>query len=198
MDFDKFGKQLKSNPRKTLRFVAGFSVTLIVLWLLVLMQTNSWKNEGYVDMQNIEKVSEETGLQTADESKLTSKVPVTDQRSSAPGYGTVFFLLLAVGSAYYFLNNKRRNPPPEKSSSNLEILDSISVPGGNNLVLAGVNDEYWIMSSGEAGLKILKSFSQSDWKQQELIEKKMPVKKTLFAELLKGVQKTGNGTGRDN
>jgi len=201
MDFDKFGKQLKSNPRKTLRFVAGFSVTLIVLWLLVLMQTNSWKSEGYVDIQNIEEISGSSALQKDGESKIESSHPVTEQRSSAPGYGTVFFLLLAVGSAYYFLNHKNKKSPQEKTSANLEILESIPVPGGNNLVMIGVNDECWIMSSGESGLKILKVLSRSEWKQQDLAEKKKPVQKTRFADLLKGLQRNGqvmNGSDRKN
>jgi flagellar biogenesis protein FliO len=201
MDFDKFGKQLKSNPRKTLRFVAGFSVTLIVLWLLVLMQTNSWKNEGYVDIQNIEEISGSSTLQKDGESKIESSLPVTEQRSSAPGYGTVLFLLLAVGGAYYFLNHKNKKSPQDKTSANLEILESIPVPGGNNLVMIGVNDECWIMSSGESGLEILKVLSRSEWKQQDLAEKKKPVQKTRFADLLKGLQRNGqvmNGSDRKN
>lgn len=191
MDFDKFGKQLKSNPKKTLRFVAGFSVTLIVLWLLVLMQTNSWKNEGYVDMKNLEKISENQGLQIAMKSKSESTQPVSEQRSSAPGYGTVLFLLLAVGGAYYFLNNKSKKRPQDKSVSNIEILETIPVSGENSLVMAGVNEEYWIMSSGESGLVILKVFSRSEWQQQDLAGQIEPVKKTNFAELLKGFQKNG-------
>jgi len=201
MDFDKFGKQLKSNPRKTVRFVAGFSVTLIVLWLLVLMQTNSWKNEGYVDIQNIEEISGSSTLQKDGESKIESSLPVTEQRSSAPGYGTVLFLLLAVGGAYYFLNHKNKKSPQDKTSANLEILESIPVPGGNNLVMIGVNDECWIMSSGESGLEILKVLSRSEWKQQDLAEKKKPVQKTRFADLLKGLQRNGqvmNGSDRKN
>ena len=138
MDFDKFGKQLKSNPRKTLRFVAGFSVTLIVLWLLVLMQTNSWKNEGYVDMQNLEKNSEKSGIQMSQESEPRSNLPVSEQRSSAPGYGTVIFLLFAVGSAYYFLNNKSKKTLHDKPSANIELLETIPVSAGNNLVVAGL------------------------------------------------------------
>jgi len=201
MDFDKFGKQLKSNPRKTVRFVAGFSVTLIVLWFLVLMQTNSWKNEGYVDIQNIEEISGSSTLQKDGESKIESSLPVTEQRSSAPGYGTVLFLLLAVGGAYYFLNHKNKKSPQDKTSANLEILESIPVPGGNNLVMIGVNDECWIMSSGESGLEILKVLSRSEWKQIDLAEKKKPLQKTLFADLLKGLQRNGqvvNGSDRKN
>jgi flagellar biogenesis protein FliO len=192
MDFDKFGKQLKSNPRKTLRFVAGFSVTLIVLWLLVLMQTNSWKNESYVDLQNLEKISEKSGLQMEKEPEAESILPDPEKRSSAPGYGTVIFLLFAVGSAYYFLNKKSKKTLHDKPSANIELLESIPVSAGNNLVVAGVNDEYWIMSSGESGLEILKVFNRSEWKQRDKMRGTDPVKKTLFAELLNGFQKNGD------
>ena len=58
------------------------------------------------------------------------------------------------------------------------------------------------MSSGESGLKILKVYDRSEWKQPIQSDKTDPAKKTLFEELLRGFQKNGhdlNGnTGKTN
>ena len=47
MDWEKLKKQVIHEPKKTLRFIIGLSLTLTVLWVLVLMQTET--NGAYVN-----------------------------------------------------------------------------------------------------------------------------------------------------
>ncbi|MGF1670604.1 MAG: flagellar biosynthetic protein FliO [Balneolaceae bacterium] len=198
MDFDKFRLQLKRNPRKTLRFVTGFSVTLIVLWLLVLIQTNSWKNEGYVDIQNIEKISGQVS-EAEPEIRPEPDIKLPEKRSSAPGYGMVFFLLIVTGGSYFFLKNKTPDKSGLRVNPNFDVLETIQVSENNALVLAQVNGEYWILSSGDSGLHILKSFKRTDWKKVKMKDEPEAVKKPVFSELLHRFQHNGtvlNGTGK--
>jgi len=198
MDFEKFGKQLKNNPRKTIQFVTGFVIVLLVLWVIVLFQAESLKEEKYVDMPK----SSETAIFKTD--KQRAEAVQADKlsgfrESSDTGFGSgsmaAFMILLLGGTgAWLFLTKRKKGGKgqPAESVSGFKILSKEQVSDTNSLVLAEVNGEYWMMSSGNEGLKILKTFSKVEWAACREVPKQESKNGKSFSDLLNGYRINGN------
>ena len=63
MDWEKLKKQVIHEPKKTLRFIIGLSLTLTVLWVLVLMQTET--NGAYVNPNSFTAQPADTSISTS-------------------------------------------------------------------------------------------------------------------------------------
>lgn len=198
MDFDKFGKQLKSNPRKTLQFVAGFVLILLVLWVLVLFQADSLKEEKYVEIPGNSEMTifqqDEKSDEPARAGKLTG-IREADNTGTGTGSMTAFLILLLGGSGVWIYLAKRNKDGKEastESTAGFKILSSEQVSDTNALVLAEVNGEYWMLSSGNEGLKILKAYSKGEWAARQDPPKPEKNNGKVFSELLNGYRHNGN------
>src|SRR5690554_6902890 len=97
MDWEQLKLQIKTNPRNSLRFVAGLAVTLVMLWILVLVQANTGEEERYVDLETL-RVAAVAASETDDPAPAT-----VDSRadSGSSGLPLITFLLLAGGIMGY-------------------------------------------------------------------------------------------------
>ncbi|MEX0769782.1 MAG: flagellar biosynthetic protein FliO [Balneolaceae bacterium] len=167
MDWEKLKQQIKSEPRKTLRFVIGLSITLMVLWVMVLMQSETGSGTGYVKLNEIELST--TGQEIENSQTQPSIFPanLTDEENSSSSGILFLWVTIGVGALLYgYVVRKKskmnRRPDPE-AYNKLSLLESIELPSDQTVSIVKVCNEFWIVGSGNQGINLLKILDREEW-----------------------------------
>lgn len=200
MDWDKLKQQIKTDPRKTVRFVVGLSITLLLLWGTVLMQSETGGGSGYVNMDELKLSVAEGDVES--EQRSTSS---PEEEAGLTGSGFWIVLLLAgtgVGLYGYVVRkkNKNDNQASQQSLKKLALLESIELPADQTMSIVKVCNEYWVVGSGSQGMNLLKVLKNDEWSDLDVpsYPDNKPVKNgfmNLFDSVRNAEFSSTNGSG---
>ncbi|MEX0648309.1 MAG: flagellar biosynthetic protein FliO [Balneolaceae bacterium] len=173
MDWENFKQQLKTEPKKTLRFVAGLAIVLIILWIMVLFQTDTSSQTNYADLENIEQYGVQVNEKIAEGSERQAQ-----PEAVAIPFRSVISVLLVIGLGVYSYMSYRKQYKSRKGIKRENIFslhEKLEILPGQSLALVEVNKEFWVVSCGNGDINILKSIDKEDWSNPEMPD--MPVEK---------------------
>lgn len=161
MDWENFKQQLKTEPRKTLRFVAGLAIVLIILWIMVLFQADAGSQTNYADLENIQQYGAQVN-----ENIAGSNEPEVRPEALAIPFRSVISVFLVIGLGVYSYMSYRKQSKSRKGAKRENIFslhEKLEILPGQSLALVEVNKEFWVVSCGNGDINILKSIDKEDW-----------------------------------
>ncbi|MEX1136563.1 MAG: flagellar biosynthetic protein FliO [Balneolales bacterium] len=167
---EKLNQQIKNDPRKTLRFVIGLSFTLVVLWVMVLIQTETGPQDDYVDIDSLDTTTAAAYENQAEGSILPQ--PPTEENSPAVPVRSILLISLVLGGGVLlysaYLKSGKATGTEQNSSLQLKVKNKIEVAPGQTIAVVQVHNEIWVIGSTAQGVNVLKRFDKKEWPQEEV------------------------------
>lgn len=185
IDWETFKAQLQTKPNKMLKSVLLLAGCLLLIWIVVIVQVGSPAEQ---DTVNIHKSGQLDGLNFSTNGDITDSLAFREssettqpmlQKDSTSGLFVLlpvmllFFIVL--GGLWLWIRSKRK---PAAGKINGEVFTTIAsqkIPGGQQLLVAKLNDEYWVMATGGTqGVSLLHRYDTEEWKtlEQHPVDKK--------------------------
>jgi hypothetical protein len=182
IDWETFKAQLQTNPSKVLKSVLLLAGCLLLIWIVVVLQNGSPAHQKTVKVYKsgrLEGLNSASG-QTAD--SLTEDMPFLNTQHITPensGSGlyvllpVVLLFLIVIGGLWFWIRSKGTPASGKISGDVFTAIATQKIPGGQQLLVAKINGEYWVMATGGTqGVRLLHRYSSEEWKTIE----KRPVK----------------------
>ncbi|MEX0779607.1 MAG: flagellar biosynthetic protein FliO [Balneolales bacterium] len=169
MDLEKLNQQIKNDPRKTLRFVIGLSFTLVVLWVMILIQTETGPQDGYVNIDSLSTGAEPAYRNQPEGSSVTQSQ--TEEEFPVPVRSILLAALVIGGGVLLYsvyLKSGKATGTEENGPLNLKIHNKIEVAPGQTIAVVQVHNEIWVIGSTAQGVNVLKQFDKHEWPQEKL------------------------------
>lgn len=161
--FDLKKLPVGDDPKKILKVILGLAATFLVLWVLVLTQSNS---SGAVSSGNNTLINSD--------SLSLSVSPQAKRASTSQSGGSIFLkalpvlLILAIIIVFVWYSQKKG---PKKSPDLFKIIGRQQLGVGQQIVVMYINEEYWVLAVSGKEISLLDKFSKDEWKGPEKEEK---------------------------
>lgn len=169
------------DPKKIVKYALAIGAGLLVLWIFVLAQTDSRDRSFSVEeQQRIDSLRVALGrdIQPIQESERTRMLPNAITTILILG-GTILVFW------FYF---QKKSPPSSPSNPVFNVLSRQSLPGGQEIQVIEINDEYWVLGITHQQVNLLHRYKKEEW--DLIVKDEMTDNDTKsFASLLSNFQK---------
>lgn len=203
IDWDAFKRQIQSNPQKMLGYVLGIAACFLVIWILVVMQTDTAGQRVVVDQSGrLDSLRISLNRATGDSlvgTKEQDVVTAQQEKSSSPfanALPTFLILMAAIGGLWYWIKKRNTQPGSVGGQTVFEKIGIQEVTGGQQISVIKINSEYWVLGSGSQGMNLLHRFSEDEWDGPVVSEKESSkTKGKLFSSILSDKKAEGVSGG---
>ncbi|SMO59234.1 flagellar biosynthetic protein FliO [Fodinibius sediminis] len=199
IDWEAFKRQVQARPSRMLGYVLAIALCFLLLWVLVVIQTDSPGGQRVSDdasgrldglYMDSARVSPADSLR-ASPSDLQSQ-PTAESKSGdslfLDSLPTFLLLLAAVTGLWIWIKVRDADPSSAASSSLFTEIATQELSNGQQLIVIRINSEYWVLSSGMNDLSLLHRFTEEQWDGPDHPAASPPANQALFARLLKKEQ----------
>lgn len=183
IDWDAFKKQMQAEPQKMLGFVLAIAVCFLVIWVLVVVQSDVTGPEQGVqqdsrlaELRSSMERAEPDSLALAADSTADPVSPVRQQvppasPSSGPStpfadaWPTFLILLAAVAGLWLWIKRRARTGAPrlQETGELFERVGTQPLGPDQDLTVIALNDEYWVMATGGGETRLLHRYHTDEW-----------------------------------
>ncbi len=139
----------------------------MILWVMVLMQSETGSGSGYVNMNEMKLSTSGQEIENSEAQPSIFPAKVTDEENSSSSGILFLWVILGAGAVLYGYVVRKRNKisrqPNPGSSKKLSLLESIELPSDQTVSIMKVCNEVWIVGSGNQGINLLKILDREEW-----------------------------------
>jgi flagellar biogenesis protein FliO len=151
---------LPTNTKRFFNLVVALGVTLLVIWVFVMSQTEMG-NSDYESYTPEQKARVDSIRQALGRDEVAQRPDPTDNM-----WGNMVIVLILLGgglAALWWWN--RGNP--EVSNASFNIVAEFEVGPGQTVKIVDMNGEYWVLGVAGNGITLLEKWTEEQWQQRK-------------------------------
>lgn len=200
IDWDAFKTQIQANPKKMLGFVLGIATCFLLIWMLVVMQSEASGQKSVVVDQSgrLDSLRISLNQPATDSTNIAKQNAVaaenSDERSPfANALPTFLILLAAIGGLWYWI--KKGNSDADNTGIDGDIFSSLGaqeISAGHQISVIKINGEYWVLGTGGSQINLLHRYTEDEWDGPEVTSQEVEDRSDkLFSSILNSKKKNG-------
>lgn len=195
IDWEAFKRQLQAQPNKMLGFVLAIAACFLLIWLLVVMQTDTTTElvtidqKGRLDSLRLslnQEASTDTFL-VANQQNISASDAGKNKSLFTNALPTFIILLAAIGGLWYWIKRKGSGTDVSAASGSslFATVGTQQVTEEQRISVIRINNEFWVLDTGGQNIGLLHRFSESEWNGPDVTEQKTRKTNSPFASILK-------------
>lgn len=201
IDWDAFKTQIQANPKKMLGFVLGIATCFLLIWMLVVMQSEASGQKSVVVDQSgrLDSLRISLNQPAADSTDIAKQNAVAAENSEerspfANALPTFLILLAAIGGLWYWIK-KGNSDADSNTGIDGDIFSSLGaqeINAGHQISVIKINGEYWVLGTGGSQINLLHRYTEDEWDGPEVTSQEVEDRSDkLFSSILNSKKKNG-------
>lgn len=197
IDWNAFKSQLQANPKKMLGFVLGIAACFLLIWIIVVMQSDQGTQRVAVDqsgrLDSLRLVLNRSAGDSISAAAQSGGGTSNEESPSSPftnALPTFLILLAAIGGLWYWIKKGNHNRAEHPGGGKLFThIGTQELTAGQQISVIKMNGEYWVIGSGGQEIKLLHRYAEEDWSgADEALKQQSSNGGNLFQNILKNQQ----------
>lgn len=201
IDWEAFKTQIQAKPKKMLGFVLGIATCFLLIWMLVVMQSEaSGQKTVAVDQSGrLDSLRISLNQPVVDSTDLAnqSAVAADNGEENSPfsnALPTFLILLAAIGGLWYWIK-KGNSDADSNAGIDGDIFSSLGaqeISAGHQISVIKINGEYWVLGTGGSQINLLHRYTEDEWDGSEVVSREVEDRNDqLFSNILNSKKKNG-------
>ncbi len=203
IDWDAFKTQIQTKPKKMLGFVLGIATCFLLIWMLVVMQSEaSGQKTVAVDQSGrLDSLRISLNQSAADSADIAKQRTVAAENSeeSSPFMNTLptfLIMLAAIGGLWYWIKKGNSDTDGDGNADfDGDLFNSLGtqeITAGHQISVLKINGEYWVLGTGGSQINLLHRYTEDEWDGPEVVSQEVEDRNDqLFSNILNSKKKNG-------